>query len=667
MNTRKLLLIFVSVSLLFLLTACAIFLEEEEPLSPEEDPPFYFGEAPHFGPDMQNVRLVSIWDDTMYFIYTEREEWPSGSLQNWDNRLARMQTDGSGLQVFWEGETYEGTAEDGRRYFIGQSVQIATGLPGGGIAAVIRTSGHYEYHIPYGLPPQSNFTGDFSPVQLLSSPPLVTEHRLELYWDLLVFSPEGEVLAEHDFRDFWNLPPDPAYFLWLLGMESLSDGRIVLGTERDFYIFDPSGEGALTHLTAPGNLGMRISGFTVLTGDEIVALLIHDVHWYLEKVQLWRICTQSGAHRVASEETGASIIDQTLRPGGTFDLYMQACCTPGGEPYEFGSGVVGIDLETGDRVLLFEWSDFELYRWSPFRTCNRGQIYALRPLWDEFPFSLLGTELERIVLDFSIPHRAWYCTCRMSREQRARDSIFEGLDSEDALHWANAQLFDLAQAAARNLDGAEYVEVRQPLMLDENAVYYLVSGWFHYREWREQVFPLCLETFSFLPPIFSRDSGILAGQTGLSRSGTFWLAELCDERRLTFLEINTEGAVLQNLSIDEETVHAVLGAGIPLLDGGWLSVNAFHFAVLEAGIVIHYFAKDIDMYMPSVLGLLTFEGQLQRLDLPGQASRFHFYDSRANGLIVWIDDAVGYSDSFLFRLDGSTLEWIDVFVSEGGL
>jgi hypothetical protein len=85
--------------------------------------------------------------------------------------------------------------------------------------------------------------------------------------------------------------------------------------------------------------------------------------------------------------------------------------------------------------------------------------------------------------------------------------------------------------------------------------------------------------------------------------------------------------------------------------------GAFAFAVLESGIVMNYYAVDIDLQWSNVPGLLTFDGQLQKLDLPKQFVEFRFYDSRDNGLIIHPRANSSYPDWWHFRLDGTTLEW----------
>ena len=56
----------------------------------------------HLGADMEDLRLISVWDDMAYFIYTYRTEGDSTyyRLSTRDNRLAQMQTDGTGIVTF---------------------------------------------------------------------------------------------------------------------------------------------------------------------------------------------------------------------------------------------------------------------------------------------------------------------------------------------------------------------------------------------------------------------------------------------------------------------------------------------------------------------------------------------------------------------------------------
>ena len=106
MKTKKRLMILIIVSSLSLLVACETaeeFVSYEDTEGTETPPLCDAGEGPRIGPAMMDPRLISIWDDTMYFVYTHCYEridggWPLHSTNY--NHLARMQVDGTGLHTF---------------------------------------------------------------------------------------------------------------------------------------------------------------------------------------------------------------------------------------------------------------------------------------------------------------------------------------------------------------------------------------------------------------------------------------------------------------------------------------------------------------------------------------------------------------------------------------
>lgn len=269
-------------------------------------------------------------------------------------------------------------------------------MPGGGVAALILTRGQYdEYHITSCTDQQ---------IQLLG-PSVWIEPRPEHY-DLLVFDACGELIAHHDPCALLDLQTYPERFI--VNMHALSDGRIVLRTNsKGLYILDPL-SGHLEHLISVGSPDAHFASVGVLADDEVVAL-VWD--WSREETQLWRICIQSGKHTVILDGLQLRSGLQ-LMPGKTHAIYMAVPCIPGSVRYE-SSGVVGVNLETGNARLLFQWSDIVPFDWGlsySFLTCNMGQIYFLQPLWDE-DWALVETRIKRVTPDSFVADTPWYCIC----------------------------------------------------------------------------------------------------------------------------------------------------------------------------------------------------------------------------------------------------------------
>ena len=224
------------------------------------------------------------------------------------------------------------------------------------------------------------------------------------------------------------------------------------------------------------------------------------------------------------------------------------------------------------------------------------------------------------------------------------------------------RFYEVAQRAAANSAGAIDVVVRNPVMADGDMIYYHVSGWYgpnrNNMQWRDQILPLCLRTNVFLPPLFSSEYTILAGQTGISHSGTFWLALVPYENILRFIEVDKEGRVLQTISVPGDFLHSRLGSRDPLPSGihPHFSVGAFAFAVLENGIVINYYCNA---GWANTMARITFDRRYRIIEQPGRFPTFFFYDSYNNSLIIRprASEEIGYPSSLSFRLDGATLRW----------
>ena len=207
-----------------------------------------------------------------------------------------------------------------------------------------------------------------------------------------------------------------------------------------------------------------------------------------------------------------------------------------------------------------------------------------------------------------------------------------------------------------------------PLIVDENVMYCLVYGWFGAHigaiDWRELVFPVCLETHEIKPPVFQIDHSVLAAQTGVSQGDTFWIATFPIGDELFFIEFGKDGTLLRSVAISAETLHGLPGDR-DLQQEVSFSRNAFHFAVMERGIVIQYFRWDGRAHT-TTLGILTLEGELQKIELPGQFTNFILKDNHSNGLYIypWLSEELGYPSHYLYRLDGSTLQWSQVLNEE---
>jgi len=179
--------------------------------------------------------------------------------------------------------------------------------------------------------------------------------------------------------------------------------------------------------------------------------------------------------------------------------------------------------------------------------------------------------------------------------------------------------------------------------------------------------PFYLKSFDFLEPIYSTRNILLAPQTGTSHTDTFWIVEWVrtPHEILQFKQINSRGTLLQMVYIDGDYVHSVLGEGIDLAFGREFGKGAFQFAVLESGIIINYFAHDVDFQLSTVVGLLTLEGQLQKIDPPPLQFVFLvFHDSYDNGLYAWAWQNDELCRNYLFRLDGATLTWTRLVASD---
>jgi len=362
--------------------------------------------ATHITSDMRMVHLISVWDDRAYFTYTHFGE--GGSIwRNFNNRLAHMQTDGTDVIVFWQAEEREGF--EGRRYFINESIRATTGLPGGAIAALIRTDGHWEPEIPWDRFGDDNARAGAQAQHL--STPIMIESRPERYYNILLFNSKGEITAEYDLLALLGLGPGDDVFFPLFDMHALSDGRIILQTEHEFYLFDPAGDGNVETVLSLAERRMWISSSAVTAKDELLAFVVPQAY-YLREKQLWRICIESGMTTAVLQEVEDPLAYQILQPGKIHDIYMQVYCMPGGFSHAAG-GIVGLDLETGETEILFTWADVGVDDyWSPiFRTCNAGQIYFFRHQWEGDGIWPTTTVLERIDPNDFSDRGMWYCDC----------------------------------------------------------------------------------------------------------------------------------------------------------------------------------------------------------------------------------------------------------------
>ena len=350
----------------------------------------------------RNPQLFSVSGDRIYLSYAQSfdsicpidpdctVDWNCPLSRGFNTRLAHMQTDGSDFVTFWEGEIIRGE-QNRRSYIVQQFVFSMTNLPNGGVAAIICEDWDWKL------------------------PPLVSvEAPRSTQYTLLFFDANGNVTHSFDYLSL--LPPalTADEWLWFLSLDihALPDGRVVLLTEDIFFLFDPESGDSLQQIISLPERNMRLTSSTVLFNDEIIALVQPD-SFDTREMQLWRICVHTGEVVVVSRGLETKWNFPTLQLGTNHDIYMQVHCLPGRASSSFEGGVVGVNLESGQKTLLFTWRDVDTDGWGvPFSTCDAGLIYFLRSLFeDEYTWEPTGTQIEMINPVELSNGELWACNC----------------------------------------------------------------------------------------------------------------------------------------------------------------------------------------------------------------------------------------------------------------
>lgn len=614
MRKRTILLIIVTLLLFALLAACSESVTPEKASMPYQPMPVvYTPEEPEPLVTMLDMsigtpRLIGVHSDRAYFFYAFQEEdnYAHCTYGACDplvirrhNRIAWMPVDGGTDDVvdIWEGESREGE-NDGQKYFAEESFLAAAVMPDGNLAALIVTSTH--------LHDSEQF--DDSAFELLP----------DGYYNIIIFDSDGNITSDYDVLDLMDATYRAVHYVsgaQVLGMYATADGNIVLQTGYGFYLFDPTGDGSITSIFGILWGGYHMWSTSAVTPENEIIAVVQPFNE--REKQLWRICIESGEPEIIWNEM-EHIASHTLRSGGTHDIYMNVFCCRSDQVGAETRGVIGLDLDTSEAYFLFDWNDvITEHPWgADFTVCDAGYIWFFREYRDT-PQS--GTILERLDLnDFSYK-MPWHCNCVVRRIEHYRAT------ARSAARGGNLNnITDLAQRAARAFGPETHITLGNLVMIDNDAAYFAMSGWLVNEvdveipwrmggsddgKWIEGIFPLCFETFEFQAPIYHA-YGLIAAQTGVSSSGAFWVAEVGSWKRsapsqsLIFTELDATGAVISRVTISERTALATFNAER-------FSLNAFQFAIVEEGIFIAEHSQP-----KTTLGLLSFDGQLERLDIP---------------------------------------------------
>jgi len=277
------------------------------------------GQWPHISGISGDMLII------MYSLEPEEEFGPMAQA------LGAIRTDGTGFVNLWTGRTEMSEDEDGLTTHASENLSAVTVRRDGGFLAIRNVSSSYFSADSWGF-------------------------EEDVY--LMAFTADGTVEREINLGEILDI--DPSMGFWVNRLDTMSDGRVLIGTWDRLYVLTPDwGMDAEVSWDS-------VQNFLVTKDDQILVST-----WGMEEggANTWFFDLETSEVQNTGDPVFTADI-QNAQIGVEYDLYVGT-----------QAAVFGFDLAAGRSIRLFDWMDLDMLTSPSFVVSDEGAIYFFEEQW----------------------------------------------------------------------------------------------------------------------------------------------------------------------------------------------------------------------------------------------------------------------------------------------